>query len=652
MNLRDISGSIYYWINNLDIVFSVLTLITGSAILYLSFSAGIGQYGMGLAFLAGTFAYLYLRNSRRMKGLDGEIADLKPESSHKTLLLLLNTIFLLCFSASIYILHQAIYIRPPIYFILVTAAYLSIFIEMLYINKESFAYYLNIPKVVLLSLSFRMGRYFAFPTIPGTDTQYHLKLANLISQLGHVPSYEVAQTQYAYTPLWHIFVSSTGILLDVDSSKMLFFSIVLPFTIIISLFSFLIVKKIANVQTALMGVLFINIADMLLVRGTTNINTSSLVHILLFLILFCLIQRRNRIIFSAFILIAITDMVLTHQLSTFCVLIICFSLLVSKPVYNFLSQYVKGVKELPLNINSTIFMYFLIFLIFYWSMMGEGGTTFFDSMVLRLRRSLLQMLTEYTSAVSYVKAFSTFDVWSSLLYNLGYSILLGLAIVGLLLWLNREHISLIRFSHITAAISLFLVIYVGTYIGLNMLFIPHRFISFLEVFLVIFAAYSVYMTNRLYTKPKSRILLCFIITALIFFMITTPYVNRNDPLYCNKQEYRVDYTASEVESAVWAISHSGNETIYKDCLFSMNKLLPITNIDLSGKSVRNYPQGIATDAKRLAIVRQYFERTGGIIFYMGTFGKGRVVDTSQFLSNVTKNWSLVFSCGVTNIYYK
>jgi hypothetical protein len=67
-------------VNNLDIISLLFILTGGIVILYLSFSAGIGQYGMGLAFLAGAFVYLYLRKSHRMKSLD--IDDTKDENTH------------------------------------------------------------------------------------------------------------------------------------------------------------------------------------------------------------------------------------------------------------------------------------------------------------------------------------------------------------------------------------------------------------------------------------------------------------------------------------------------------------------------------------------------------------------------------------------
>jgi hypothetical protein len=128
LNSRNVLESIkyYHWkaVNSLDIILLPIILIIGIVILYFSFSAGIGQYGMGLAFLAGAFVYLYLRKSHRMKELDVEMGALNGENTHKTLVLLLNSIFLLCFSISIYILHQSLYIRPPLYFILVAIAYL------------------------------------------------------------------------------------------------------------------------------------------------------------------------------------------------------------------------------------------------------------------------------------------------------------------------------------------------------------------------------------------------------------------------------------------------------------------------------------------------------------------------------------------------
>jgi hypothetical protein len=370
-------------------------------------------------------------------------------------------------------------------------------------------------------------------------------------------------------------------------------------------------------------------------------------------------QEKNNTIFSAFILLSIFSMVLTHQLSTFCVLIIFFSLLVSKQAYNFLLSRFElrdnETKKLPLNINTTMFTFFLVFLVYYWSTMGEGGHTFFGGMVGRLKNSILRMFTEYTSACSYTNVFATYDIWSNLLYNLGYSILLGLAVVGLLLWLNRKYISLTRFAYIIAAVSLFAVIYLGTYIGLNQMFIPHRFISFLEAFLVMLAAYSVYVIYRTYVQPGSRIFVCFVVAALIFFMVTTPYINRNDTIYCNERVPRTGYTSSEVSSAVWAVSHSNNEIIYIDPLFEMYKKVPtVAHISLSDKSITNYPLGININAKNkrgLVIVRPYFEERGGTVFVSSTFGTMRAYNSSQFLTTVTKNYDLAFSSGGTRVYH-
>jgi hypothetical protein len=83
-------------------------------------------------------------------------------------------------------------------------------------------------------------------------------------------------------------------------------------------------------------------------------------------------------------------------------------------------------------------------------------------------------------------------------------------------------------------------------------------------------------------------------------------------------------------------------------------LLPtITNINLSDKSIINYPSGININAENkrgLVIVRPYFEDKGGTVFVSGTFGIGHVENTRQFLTTVTKNYDLAFSTGGARVY--
>src|SRR5690606_3654974 len=76
-------------------------------------------------------------------------------------------------------------------------------------------------KAILLSLTFRAGRFFAFPNIPGSDTHFHLIIAKYISDFGYIPSSEIAD-KYAFTPLWHIYDAIHMIILDVGMAQSLF----------------------------------------------------------------------------------------------------------------------------------------------------------------------------------------------------------------------------------------------------------------------------------------------------------------------------------------------------------------------------------------------------------------------------------------------
>jgi hypothetical protein len=85
----------------------------------------------------------------------------------------------------------------------------------------------------------------------------------------------------------------------------------------------------------------------------------------------------------------------------------------------------------------------------------------------------------------------------------------------------------------------------------------------------------------------------------------------------------------------------------------MYKVPTVAHISLSDKSIINYPRGININAKNkrgLVIVRPYFEEKGGTVFVSGTFGKMRAHNSSQFLTAVTKNYDLAFSCGGTRVY--
>ena len=641
-------------VENIDVIFCFGMLFTGLVILYLSYKSGIGQYGMGLAFSSGSIVYYFLKQKIDFKNINIDCVYNQDEKINRTLFLITNIVFVICFTLSIVILYSIQYIRPPFYFILVTFAFFAIFLEIFNIRNNGKLSYLIIFKILIVSLSFRVGRYYSFPTIPGSDTHFHLIFAKSIIENGRVM--DINAYQYFFTPLWHVFEAINSIILNTNLKDTLFISLVATSIVIISLFIYLIAKKLFNVQIGLIALMFVNIADMIFVRTVTNINTGIFVHIFFIITLFCLIQEKNKPINSFFILLFILTSILTHQLSTFIFFAIMYILLISQFLYLQFHDLRTGNKitNIKANISSNSVLYFFIFMIFYWSTMGPSvGDTFFDGMVSRLQRTLLDMFNDYASTGSsstvYANLFGNYSMISNLMYNLGYSILFGLAIIGILVLLNHKYrSSLVTFQYICGAIFVFIVIYPGTYLGLDQVFIPHRFISFLELFLIIFAAFSVYIIYEIDIIKWNKIGTSIIVLFLIFFMITTPFINRNDAFYSTDQTEVTGYTYSELKALEWGTNYI-TEKLYVDPLIAKRPLSTIDESNIYIDQIAYYPKIFnANNMPHNVLIRQYIIDKPYLVL-SGTFGKTRDANYISFIEAVSERHNLIYSINSARI---
>jgi hypothetical protein len=628
----------------------IYPIFIGIIILCLSYCAGIGQYGMGFAFVLGPVFYYFLKKEIDVKFISSN----NLTSTNYNKLLIINIIFFVSFSLNIFILHSSIYHRSILYFLLVTISFFSIFMEILQVTSSKFSYFL-ILKIIFVSLSLRIGRLFIYPTIPGSDIHFHLNIAELIAQNGNVPDYSIAY-KYSSSCLMHIFIAINDIILNLNLRDLLCYSMIFSTTIIVSLFIYCIVNKIYNTQTALIAVLFINIADMFFFQNVTNINPGAIVYCYLVVILFCIIQQKNRDAYSSIVVLMIYCMVFAHQLSTFCVFLILSTLLLSRVVYKiYFTKILKinlNSKDMELHLCSNTLTLFFTSLIFYWSQTGPTGSrSFFAQMIGRLHRTIIDMISEYFSEASaptcgYETFFSTFNIYSNILYNLGSNFLLMLAIIGILFIVGSKLKSLFNFSYLSVVLMLFFLIYAGTYIGLGYLLIPHRFLPFLQLFLVIFASYSTYTIYTISSKDWKKFGLTGIVLFLIFFMITSPYLNNSDAIYSTDMVYRDQFTYSELKSLEWS-----NYFIldHKICVDSIVAPRPISTVDFLNLSTIQLMY--LNNSSQNVLIRQYI-RTNPDLSVAGTFGKISKYGYQMLISKVSQQYNLIYSTNSAEIYQK
>jgi len=556
------NARIKYVSENLDIIAAIAGIFLGTFIIYLSYATNLRQHDIGFVILSASSIYLLLRTKFKKTA----ITPLKINHRER---LLLNIIFFTLFSIILLIWHTHLYFRPLSYFILVSLLTGIVAVEILYF-KEGDSVWQILLKIFLLSANIRAGIFYNFPSLMGYDAYWHAKIAELITNTGFVPPFEISG-KYFYYPLAHIFVSITQIVNQTDIKDAIFCSIGLV-SIISTIFIYLIGKKLAGPQVGLLATLLANVTNFIIVRGITNITPGSLVLCYFMLILYLIFKEEHKVANMSIIIFITLLTVITHQLTTFVVFISLTSIYLGRVVY----RYIYESEESP-NLTITYLLSFAVALQSYWMNTYVYPTTSFFESVLRPFIRVLQSGGEYDPNLLIVGHVYNKPMLEILLLHSCYLILPFFAIGGVLLWLSMKENK--KFSIVTAVIVLYLFVYGIPLLGMrNML--TSRWMPLLSVFLVIVASSYIFKIVAVIRSNKNKIFAIFTIAVVFsFLMIITPAINRDNPIIAKDMTIRNQFEYNEI-CAVKTINNVYNGQIRSGGVFSDAFLFYGTNISL------------------------------------------------------------------------
>lgn len=552
----------------MDLICGLIGIIMGLTIAALSVFGIINQLLIGLTVLSISSLYILIRPRIRSQ------REIAPISISPRLLSVLNIVFWSLLSVALLIWYFNLYYRPTSYFILISILSAIIAVEI-FSSRDSHRFWPIFVKIVILSLVIRGGIYFNYPSIMGYDAYFHTKIADIIMLTGSVPPFEISD-KYVYAPIVHTFIASTGLLCQVPVKCAVFLSIGIG-SVISTLFLYIIGKNIAGPQIGLLAVLLANLTNDLIVRGITNITADSLVVCYLLVMLYLVLAdtihlntRDSLLIFFSLL------MIITHQLSTFVVFLILFVLIFTQMVIS----YIYGThlqKSRPI-VYLTLFG---IAIISYWIGMGyPDGSTFFDRM-LGPFIDVLRAGGEYGSDLLVVGRSYEQPLFDRLILQSSYLILPFFAIGGLLLWMTPE--SRKRFSIAVVSATLFVMVYGIPLLGIRNL-ITSRWMPLLCIFLAILAAAFIWRSvNLMPPDAVKRCSIFLIVFVFAFLMITTPGINKDNPLVSEDTTVRNQFTLSEARAAETTESVFEGDT-YVDSTFLSAYIYYMTP-DLSGKEV-------------------------------------------------------------------
>ncbi|MGB9131422.1 MAG: hypothetical protein WCB90_02260 [Methanosarcina sp.] len=330
---------------------------------------------------------------------------------------------------------------------------------------------------------------------------------------------------------------------------------------------YLIGKKLEGPQMGLLAALLINLNNHNIVTGIANITPGSLVLCYFIFIIYAIFSEKQELKYTGLILLITILMVLTHQLTTFVVLLAVVTIYLGKYLHSHL------YKDSPLGTNGfNYILFFIVSLQTYWMFTYiNPGTSFFEMIFLPLVE-VFKLGAGYSSDELIVGSVTNQDTLEVLLLHISYLALPFFAIGGVLAWFSREDAKKInKFSIALVVVILYSFAYGIPLLGMRN-FLTSRWFPLISVFLVLVAASYILKLTSLFASRKAKIPVIFIIVLLFsFVMVTTPGINKDNPLVAKDTTVRNQFKDVEIQ-AIKTVSgtYSGNilmDSPYDSCLF-------------------------------------------------------------------------------------
>lgn len=541
---------------NLDVIFGLMGISLGILIVSLYYLKNLNQQDIGVTILSSSLIYILFR--KKFKN------EASISSGKDRLKRVLGLLFYIIFLTCVLLYNTSPYFRPLSYFILICVLAGIIASEILYV-KEGDSVISILLQIFLLSILIRVGVFYNFPSLMGYDAYFHANMARTITDTGFVAPFQISG-KYFYYPIVHIFISITQIIGKTNIKDAIFYSIGFA-NIFITACIYLIGKKLEGPQMGLLAALLINLNNHNIVTGIANITAGSLVLCYFIFIIYTIFSEKQEVKYTGLVLLISILIIVTHQLTTFVVLLALVTIYASKYMHRHLYKNPR--------LKTTGFSYMLFFLVSmqtYWTFTYVHGDISFFEMILKPLIGVLQGGSAYSSDDLIVGTITNQNALETLILHISYLALPFFAIGGVLAYFSREDTKKInKFSVALVVIILYGLAYGVPLLGMRNL-LTSRWFPLIAVFLSLVAASFMLKIVSLCGVKKTKIPAIFITVLLFsFVMITTPAINKDNPLVAKDSTVRNQFKYVEIY-AIETITgkYSGSilmDSPYDSCLF-------------------------------------------------------------------------------------
>ncbi|WP_458187846.1 hypothetical protein [Haladaptatus sp. NG-WS-4] len=549
-------GQMSGWLKQrrLDVDAAILGFIIALALFPLRFFAS-QIYIQTIPIILGLGCALYLLAVRN----DRETMEMFPAISRPVAQLLPSVVFVTTAVMVVVALYSGQ--RSVLFHVLTGIAGTLIFLQVLFTDDEDFLPALLLTEILVLAFVVRFMAVYSTPSYIGIDIWTHMtRLAQGVLDQHSLSSMQ--GNKHIAAPLYHLMVASAAMLYDVSLRNALYLSVGVAMPAVV-LFVYGATKLLAPARWAVFAALLYSLGDYVIEWGIHIIPTS---HGLLFFIaiIYALLRimqlEYNARDFSLLVFLSIA-IILTHQVSTFIMLVVLFSGLLAQFVLKLdifqTTARRPGVYRKMEPVNLAGLLAFDVGLItFMWSFTPYNGDSFLETVLSYLAQTMqesfgvLNLASNNSGNIAVPKPTLVQKV-ATYIDTMGFLLLFGLTIVGCLYVLRRKRISHSVFTLLFATVVMTVFTLGLPLFGIRN-FIPQRWFAFLYVPMAILAALGV--AYLVYNLDRRVVVATLLVVALVYpsMMVMSGHGALDSPVFQNEQT-RLTYNEREV-AAVYTIA--------------------------------------------------------------------------------------------------
>lgn len=454
-------------------------------------------FAYSLFFTLGILYYLYENKIKKKKD---ELNDFSIFCSSRVDKILRISFYVVAILILI-ILNESLYIKPPLYYLLVSIAAVIIGLQIILKQEhdKNRDYTILFLQIIPLAIIIRGSSFLINPyLIGGPDVPWHFHSIQRIIEEGHL---SLSTFHYYYYPSYHLTQSISGVILGF--SKTTFDLINLTTSVVSIIIAYLIGKEVfKNTKASLMCSLLLSIATMhifLVIYNASKIGGATL--LLLCLLLLIKMHKTYNIRTVAPFWVSATALFFWHPEISLALMILLGG--------NFLTRvFIKRELEL----NTAFISYFVAFIGYLLYVHTSLFTSLVQSIFIEKQRpGLVQSFAGRTTTMGFL--FQSFMAYLGITLPTFFVSYIGLK------WLNRlNKVSLFIFSSLILLHMLpFIGITSGNF-GLN----PERILTYASILMTLIAAGAAFKIFKF--ENKSSVTLFSLVLFIFSFFSTSSYL--------------------------------------------------------------------------------------------------------------------------------